>query len=278
MRRAPLLLLLLLAASPAALGWSGLGHRLVGDLAARHLRPSTQRQVQLLLAGESEPTLAGVAGWADGLRDSDPVLFRRTARWHYVNLGPDCDYDPVRDCRGGQCLVGAIRQQQRVLADRTQPLQQRRDALAFLVHLVGDAHQPLHAGGRDDKGGNRYQVSLRTDLPPPPFARNRETDGVIGTNLHAVWDYYLLATPRLPARSYADRLASTPWPPKGSAAQDPAQWVIESCRLARGIYPATHVMDRAYLDQQRPLAELRIRQAAYRLATLLDASLGTHAE
>ena len=272
------LLLLLLAASPAALAWSGLGHRLVADLAARHLQPSTQRQVQALLAGEADPTLAGIADWADGLRDSDPALFRRTARWHYVNLGPDCDYDPIRDCRGDQCLVGAIRKQQRVLADHGATLQQRRDALAFLVHLVADAHQPLHAGGRDDKGGNRYQVSLRTDLPPPPFARNRYADGVMGTNLHAVWDYYLLATPRLPERAYADRLAAAPWPPKTGASQDPAHWVGESCRLAKSVYPATHVMDRTYLDRQRPLAELRIRQAAYRLATLLDATLGAQAE
>ena len=274
----PLFLLLLLAASPGALAWSGLGHRLVGELAARHLRPSTQRQIQRLLAGEPDPSLAGIADWADRLRDSDPARFRRTARWHYVNLGPGCDYDPIRDCPGDQCLVGAIRQQQRVLADRAAPLQQRRDALAFLVHLVADAHQPLHAGGGGDKGGNRYQVSLRTDLPPPPFARKRHADGVIGTNLHAVWDYYVLATPRLPARAYADRLASAPWPPKSRASQDPAQWVIESCRLAQGVYPSTHAMDRAYLDQQRPLAELRIRQAAYRLATLLDASLGAQAE
>src|SRR4051812_28895806 len=121
MRRAPFLLLLLLAASPAALGWSGLGHRLVGDLAARHLHPSTQRQVRALLAGEREPTLAGGAAWADGLRDNDPAWFRRPARWHYVNLGRDCDYDPARDCPEGQCLVGAIRQQRRVLADRALP-------------------------------------------------------------------------------------------------------------------------------------------------------------
>ena len=274
----PLFLLLLLAASPGALAWSGLGHRLVGDLATRHLRPSTQRQVGILLAGEPEPTLAGIADWADGLRDRDPARFRRTARWHYVNLGPDCDYDPIRDCPGDQCLVGAIRKQQRVLADRGAPLQQRRDALAFLIHLVADAHQPLHAGGRDDKGGNRFQVSLRTTLPPPPFARSRQADGAIGTNLHAVWDYYLLATAKLPARAYAGRLADLPWPPKSAASQDPARWVAESCRLAAGVYPATHVMDGDYLDRERPLAELRVRQAAYRLARLLDTTLGPKTE
>src|SRR4051794_21572713 len=277
MLRAPILLLLLLA-SPAALAWSALGHRLVGDLAARHLQPSTQREIRALLTGEPEPRLAGIADWADGLRDSDPAHFRATARWHYINLGPDCDYVPARDCVGGQCLVGAIAKQQAILADRGQPLQRRRDALAFLVHLIADAHQPLHAGGRDDKGGNRYQVSLRTDLPPPPFARNQYSDGVMGTNLHAVWDYYLLATPRLTARAYADRLASLPWPPKNDASLDPALWVGESCRLANRIYPTTHVMDRTYLDHQRPLAELRIRQAADRLARLLDATLAPNRE
>ena len=277
MRRATILLLLLVA-SPVALAWSALGHRLVGDLAARHLQPSTQRQIQSLLAGEAEPTLAGIADWADDLRSSNPAYFRATARWHYIDLGPDCDYEPARDCVGGQCLVGAIARQQAILADRGQPLERRREALAFLVHLVADAHQPLHAGGRDDKGGNRYQVSLRTDLPPPFFARNRYVDGVMGTNLHAVWDYYLLATPRLTAKAYADRLASLPWPPKNDASLDPVHWVGESCRLADGIYPSTHVMDRTYLDRQRPLAELRIRQAADRLARLLDATLAPHRE
>lgn len=278
MRRAPFLLLLLLAASPAALAWSVLGHRLVGDLAQRHLQPATQRQVQALLAGQPEPTLAGVADWADALRDSDPAYFRATARWHFVNLGPDCTYAPPRDCAGGNCVVGAIAAQRAILADPHEPVARRREALEFLVHLVADVHQPLHAGGRDDKGGNRFQVSLRTDLPPPPFARSRYADGVMGTNLHAIWDYYLLATPRLASRAYADRLAAMPWPPRTGASPDPAIWAAESCRLASGVYPSTHVMDRAYLDQQRPLAELRIRQGAYRLATLLDATLGSRRE
>jgi hypothetical protein len=276
--RRTLALLLLLAGSPAAQAWSALGHRLVGELAQRHLAPATQREVARLLAGAPDPTLAGIADWADDLRDSDPPRFRATARWHYVNLGPDCDYLPPRDCAGGQCIVGAIARQRAILADRSQPVPDRRDALAFLVHLVADAHQPLHAGGRDDKGGNRFQVSLRTTLPPPPFARSRQADGAIGTNLHAVWDNYLLATAKLPARAYAGRLADLPWPPKSAASQDPARWVAESCRLAAGVYPATHVMDGDYLDRERPLSELRVRQAAYRLARLLDTTLGPKTE
>ncbi|MFL5386823.1 MAG: S1/P1 nuclease, partial [Longimicrobiaceae bacterium] len=97
--------LLLLAASRPAQAWSALGHRLVGDLAERHLQPATRRAVKDLLAGEPQPSLGGIADWADALRDRDPAYFRRTARWHYVNLGPDCRYDPQRDCPDGECVV-----------------------------------------------------------------------------------------------------------------------------------------------------------------------------
>src|SRR5690606_28211337 len=154
--------LLTLAASPAALAWSALGHRMVGELAQRHISPAAQAQVALLLAGESDPTLAGVADWADRLRDLDPERFKATSRWHYVNTPPshDCDYEPARDCPDGQCVIGAIEAQRAILADRSQPLEARRDALKFIVHFVGDVHQPMHANNRDDLGGNRYQVSL----------------------------------------------------------------------------------------------------------------------
>lgn len=269
--------LLLLAASRPAQAWSALGHRLVGDLAERHLQPATRRAVQGLLAGEPQPSLAGVADWADALRDRDPAYFHRTARWHYVNLGPGCGYDPPRDCPDAECVVGAIATQRAILADRQLAPARRRDALKFLVHLVADAHQPLHAGGRDDKGGNRFQISLRTDLEPPAFARDRSADGVIGTNLHAIWDYYLLATPHMSEARYASLLGALPWPPVEARTSTPAAWAVESCHVASAVYPARHTMDRAYLDAQRPQAEQRIRLAAYRLARLLDTTLGTAA-
>lgn len=264
-------------ASPGALAWGALGHRLVGDLAERHLQPSTERAVHDLLAGEPEPTLAGVANWADSLRNTDPDRFRQTSRWHYVNLPEaDCGYVPPRDCADGQCVVGAIQAHRAILGDRTQPRESRRDALKFLVHLVGDVHQPLHAGNHDDRGGNRFQVSLRTDVAPEAYARNRYVDGVMGTNLHAVWDYYILAGANLAEPQYANRLAAMPWPPRASATNDPAAWASESCRLvdAAILYSQKHIMDHTYLDANRPLAEQRIRQAAYRLAQLLNATLG----
>ena len=272
--------LLTLAISPAALAWSALGHRMVGELAQRHISPAALAQVELLLAGEPDPTLAGVADWADRLRDLDPERFKATSRWHYVNTPPglDCDYDAARDCPGGNCVIGAIQAQRRILADRSQPLEARRDALKFIVHFVGDVHQPMHANNHDDLGGNRYQVSLRTELQPEAYARKHYVDGVMGTNLHSIWDYYILGTEGLSLAQYSDRLDRLPWPPMPADGPQtgPEAWAGESCRLieARHVYPDGHKMDRSYLDEYRPLAEQRVRQAAWRLAQILDADLG----
>lgn len=280
MRRFPLLLtfLLTLLASGPALAWSALGHRMVGELAQRHLEPTAQVEVAALLAGEPDPSLAGVATWADELRAAESDRFKTTAPWHYINAqGGGCGYDLARDCPGGNCVVGAIEAQLAILADRGQPLQARRDALKFVVHFVGDIHQPMHAGNRPDRGGNNFQVSLRTPMKPEAYALKNYVDGVMGTNLHSIWDYYVLAGRGLALGAYSDRLDALPWPPMPKdSLSPPLAWARESCRLieARGLYPVQHIMDHAYLDAMRPLAEQRIRQAAWRLATVLNAALG----
>lgn len=269
------LLLGLTAAAPVA-AWSVLGHRLVGELAERRLTPAARAEVERLLAGESDPTLGGVASWADALRATDPERFKRTSRWHYVNFpAGGCDYRPERDCPNGDCVIAQIRRQRDLLADRSQPLEARRDALKFLVHFVGDVHQPLHAGNWPDKGGNGYQISLRTDLPPEEYARKRYVDGVMGTNLHSVWDYYVLGSRGLDAEAYADALAAAPPLRPAATRLDPADWARESCRLldAQALYPPGHKLDHRYLDAQRPLAERQVRLAGERLAALLNGAL-----
>ena len=281
MRRIPVFLLVfaaLLAASPAALAWSALGHRMVGAIAERHLDPAAETEVRELLAGEADPTLSGVASWADALRSSDPAEFKRTSRWHYINAqGGGCGFDLARDCPDGNCVVAQIERQRAILADRSQTREARRDALKFLVHLVGDAHQPMHAGDRPDAGGNGYQISLTTALEPEAYARDKYIDGVMGTNLHSVWDYYILGARGLSLPQYTQRLDALPWPPSNEAPLfAPMAWAKESCRLieARHLYPDGHKLDDGYLDAFRPLAEQRIRQAAWRLASILNADLG----
>lgn len=275
--RRPIALLLLLSLLPAqAFAWGRLGHWLVGELAAQKLTPQARAQVELLLAGEADPTLAGVASWADDLRNADPERFKATSRWHYINAkGGGCGFDVARDCPNGDCVVAAIEAQRKILADRKQPLEARRDALKFLVHFVGDAHQPLHAGNREDAGGNRFQVSLRTDIEPEAYAKQNYANGVMGTNLHSVWDYYVLAAARRSPWQYAHKLETRLPPLDHAQIGTPLSWAQESCAIidTHTLYPEKHVMDHAYLDAMRPLAELRITTAAVRLADLLNNTL-----
>ncbi|RMH91002.1 endonuclease [Lysobacter pythonis] len=260
-----------------AFAWGAQGHRLVGQLAEAELIPAARAEAARLLAGERDPTLAGVANWADQLRQLDAPRFRRTSRWHYVNFPEgQCDYLPERDCPGGNCVIAALQTQLGILADRGQSLAARRDALKFVVHFTGDIHQPLHAGNRPDAGGNGFQVSLRTDIPPEAHARKNYANGVMGTHLHAVWDYYILAERRLSTHDYTHLLRHRDgWPPQATITATPIAWAEESCRLidAWGIYPGTHKMQRHYPDAMRPLAERRIQQAAHRLAQLLNKAL-----
>lgn len=279
--RAWLLAVLVLLLPAPALAWSQLGHWLVGELAEQQLTAAVRAQVRRLLAAEAEPTLGGVASWADALRQSDPPRFRETSRWHFINArSAGCAFDLARDCPDGQCVVAAIEQQRRVLSDVSLPLEQRRDALKFIVHLVGDIHQPLHASDRNDSGGNRFQVRLTT----APSTEGRSRGTTTGTNLHSVWDYHVLASSGQDRNALAARLGeAVPRAASSASASDtaareagtPLEWARETCGLldAEAIYPVTNALDQHYLEAYRPLAERRIVQAAARLAALLNATL-----
>lgn len=256
----------------AAQAWSPLGHELVGELAQRQLTPEAQRAVGELLRGEPDPTLRGVAYWADALRSSDPPRFQATARWHYLKTpAGNCVYQAARDCPDGACVVGAIQHQLRVLGDAARPHDERREALKFVVHLVGDAHQPFHASHHDDRGANQVALMLHAAIEPEAYARANYRDGVMQTNLHALWDYYVLASRGLAVGEYADLLQLGDAPATGLPSPAPA-WTFESCSLIdrRGLYPAAPVLRERDLGAWRPLAEQRVRQAAFRLAQQLN--------
>lgn len=255
-----LALALIAAASPAA-GWSAKGHRIVAELAERELRPQTLAAVRALLADEPSPTLAAVATWADDVRGEE--AWRHTTRWHFVNFPrQECRYSAARDCANGRCIVDAIETQRAVLADRTAPAERRVQALKFVVHMVGDIHQPLHAGYGDDRGGNDTQIRF-----------NRE-----GSNLHALWDGLLLDTRQLDWQRHARVIAASgPLPAAGRVRGRVARrWAEESCRLldSAQIYPGERRIDRSYVERGLSVAEARLQLAAARLAATLEAALG----
>lgn len=261
-----LALLLFAAATPPARAWSGQGHRMIGLLAAEMLDPAAKAAVAELLRDEPDPSLGGVAAWADEVRPED--AWKHTAPWHYVNIrDPECHYAPARDCPDGDCVVGAINAQLAVLGSRDRPRQARIEALKFVVHFIGDVHQPLHASSRDDRGGNDYQINYR----------DGSRDGR-GTNIHGIWDYWILAAHEKDAARYAAELSGEGFAHNARdrlAGNLAARWAAESCRIVEqpGLYPRGHIVNDEYLDQWRPLAQQRLREAAVRLAEALNKAL-----
>ena len=244
----------LLTNASNASAWGTDGHRLVAEEAEPLLTPAARAEVDRLLKLESGATLESISTWPDEVRS------RETASWHYVNFLRDgnCTFVAQRDCANGACVVGAIEAQTAVLASNA-PDTERLTALKYVVHFVGDVHQPLHAGYADDKGGNQYQVQFNGR----------------GTNLHSVWDSGLIRA--WPGGLDALRAAVRT---KAQAAEDssaPEQWAEESCRAvsAPGFYPSGHILDDAYAEHMDPLVVERLAAASRRLAGVLNKALGS---
>ena len=119
--------------------------------------------------------MASVASWADQVRTE------ADERWHYVNMPPeaDCHYVPARDCPNGECVVGAIERQVAILRSKA-PDDERLRALKYLIHFIGDVHQPLHAGHGEDKGGNTFQLQA--------YEQGYVKEGVGAGGLALLWE------------------------------------------------------------------------------------------
>ncbi len=154
-----------LATSAPALPWGAEGHQIVAEVAYSQLTPKATAGVDLLLAREPGATPTSVSTWAD--EHKAPA----TARWHFVNFPRgNCHYEPACDCSDGECVVAAIERERAVLASDASS-EKRLKALKYVVHLVGDIHQPLRTGWGDDKGGStlgppwhEFAPSLLRDL------------------------------------------------------------------------------------------------------------------
>ncbi len=266
--------------SPAA--WGGQGHRLVGLIAAERLTPIAKQNVAWLLDGQ---TLADVSTWADSLA-SDQV---QTSYWHYLNIPPDAaGYNRDRDCpkqpgvaagsrsdRWRDCVVDRLAYWEERLGDPKLDRADRATALKFIVHFVGDLHQPFHALGVG-RGGNDVKVRVFGEVncgaPRSPGTRNPPARPN-PCNLHSVWDSRLIERRALDDAAYlgelrkliaAKGLASSP-------AGTPAQWAEQSFRLAKQalVKPDTNI-DEGYYRRHITVIDERMSLAGVRLAAVLN--------
>jgi hypothetical protein len=243
--RALLIAVLALLVSTAH-AWGTQGHQVIASLAHAQLTAKAKTEVDRLLALEPGATLASISTWADETRN------KTTAPWHYVNFPRDtCTYDPARGCPDDQCVVGAIDKQLAILASNASD-EKRLVALKYVVHLVADVHQPLHAGYADDRGGNTYQIQA--------FGR--------GTNLHSLWDTGLIENTGLDTAAMTAKLLAMPAP---AGNLDAARVAEESCRIVgtAGFYPERKV-DLEYVERFTPVMEKKLAAAGARLAAMLN--------
>jgi len=300
--------LLFLLASPASAWWCE-GHEVIALIAENHLTPSALAGVTALLKSQPiDPSvrrfcqnrpndlMADASTWADDVKKDE-----KTGTWHYMDIplgqkhgDPEEWCKPVGPVDNGRertgCVLSALRYNLNILHNDKESDAERAKALRYLIHLVGDLHQPLHTTANNDQGGNCTPIQFFSD---PKI-----------TNLHSVWDGMIFQRDMLPVGTSLSDVAGTldrkfeskrkSWT-KGGIGFD--KWAWEGHEIAQKVtfgklepkitpepfeenvsckdhaeqYTALHLrVDPAYQEASAPVVEEQIAKAGYRLAEVLN--------
>ncbi len=272
-------------APTAAMAWGYEGHQVIADIARAELTAAVRGKVDAILASDSSPLtghdMSDEATWADAYRSHGG---RATAQWHFVDTEidhPDLDAAcfghpaPDRPASAGpvqDCVVDKVREFSTELADRTTPQAERLLALKYLLHLVGDIHQPLHASDNHDRGGNCVLLGL---------------GGSRTQNLHAYWDTAVVESIGLDAAQVAATLRAriTPADRRMWQQGEATSWAMEAFQVARSTAytigspagcpqdPSPVALPSGYAQHAGAAAALQLERAGVRLGILLNRAL-----
>jgi hypothetical protein len=291
-RKPFLLACLLLAVAPTAshpaFAWGDEGHKIIALIAEHYLDPAVGSRVATLLAADTDSLtahdIASEATWPDKYRDSDrdttKIRYQATRLWHFVDIElsqPDlaaaCFGHPplppgVPASKGPPqaCVVDKINQFAAELGDPATGASEHLLALKFLLHFVGDLHQPVHASNDHDAGGNKKLVT---------------GDGLHPRNLHRYWDVEFVegmgTDPRQVAATLIERIPEAQR--KEWSSGTPSDWAMEAFALARrdayGLLQrageqGTNALPPAYMEQAEQDVAVQLSRAVIRLASVLN--------
>ncbi|MBN9501068.1 MAG: hypothetical protein BGO01_11860 [Armatimonadetes bacterium 55-13] len=265
----------------SAFAWHDTGHMVVAAIAKQSLTPKALSEAEWLLKMDADPksdNFVTAACWADDAKTKE------SGPWHYINIHFRTDDKPTSNEPLKQNIVWAISKFSEVLRDKKRDPKERAEALRYLIHFVGDIHQPLHAVARDsdehpdgDRGGNEFKIS-----PPERFSRQDRPP----TNLHSLWDSGLGLFKSVPRPLTDDGLATinrtanaikSRFPEislDGVKQSDPMAWAQESADIAkRFVYKDITegtVPSPEYMRKGEDECAKRVAYAGYRLAALLN--------
>jgi hypothetical protein len=284
----------LILPQPALAYWD-YGHQVVARIAEANVRPATRARIAALLRQQQlletptcpARTMAEASVWADCIKGLGP-RFSYAASWHYQNVHVCKPFDLKAACRDGHCVSAQIERQVALLKDKTLPTRERVQALAFLIHFVGDLHQPLHcAEDNNDEGGNLKPVCF--------MGKCWESSGK-NYNLHRTWDKLMILHTGLTETRYVEKIlervaAMTGDEVAAVIAGDPVAWAEDAHRVAyERAYklPATkknkknpkknkvytyHILGPKYHKDNIGFVEDQLLRGGLRLAAVLDEAL-----
>lgn len=236
--------------------WGVVGHRAIGQIAENHLSSKAKLAVKELLGSES---LAMVSTYSDEVRSYEQYAY--TAPWHYVNVAQGLTYEQFSSALTSlekPNIYKAILNCSKDLKDPAKTKEEKVFALKFLVHLVGDLHQPMHTGRAEDSGGNGIKVKL-----------NRRD-----TNLHGLWDSGLIDYAGMSYMELAKSCDIIPKPQIKAWQKDGVEkWAFESYEISATLYEEAAKnpnFDYDYYPKHADFVKNRLAQAGIRLAGLLN--------
>ncbi|AMR32736.1 hypothetical protein A0256_15545 [Mucilaginibacter sp. PAMC 26640] len=254
MRKA-LTVITLISSSLLLMSWSVTGHKTVAQIAENHLSARANSCIKLLAGKHS---LGSVSSWADEVKNQPQ--YKNTGPWHYISVPPNLGFAAferaVKNDKADN-IYNALLKNEAILTAATSDLQARSTALKFIVHLVGDIHQPMHVTRIGaDRGGNNIQLQY---------------DGK-GTNLHQVYDSGLLNHQAVPYQDLAAKLDNGT-SPKPTLTDPVMHWLFESYQISNKVYAevgSKKTLTDAYYQSHIAVVNQRLQLAGLRLANLLN--------
>ncbi len=243
--------------SPKGVEWSQIGHRVVGEVAESYLSCRAKRNIRKILGNES---IAISSNWADFIKSDSTMNYLDP--WHYINVKSGLNYTEFANYLQQDTIVDAFTKLNfliKELKNKQTPLDKKQMYLRLVIHIVGDIHQPMHVGRKEDLGGNKINV-LWFNEP---------------TNLHALWDEKLITYQKLSYTEYttsinhADKKLRKQW-----QQQPMSEWLFESYQIAdklyAGITQPNQKLSYRYNYDYIDTLNLQLLKGGVRLAGLLN--------